>query len=67
MLLPRLEDLANDEDQYIAVLDTGSYQNAFTHHHCLNATPTHLVCHDGDVKVVRKRETPEEVGKLFGW
>lgn len=65
--LPRMEDLSPEEKQYIAVLDTGSYQDSFTNHHCLNAAPTKVVCQNGDVTVVRRRESAEDVGKLFGW
>ena len=67
MLLPRLEDLTVGEKQYIAVLDTGHYQDGFTNHHCLNSAPAKVICQDGDVKLIRKRESAEEVGKLFGW
>ncbi len=65
--LPKLEDLEPGERLQLAVLATGSYQDVFTNHHCLNAIPTRIVCQDGEVKVVRKRETPEEIGKQFGW
>ncbi len=67
VLLPRLEDFAPGEDMYIAVLDTGSYQDAFAMHHCLLSSPAKVVLHNGLVTVVRKRESPEEIGKLFGW
>jgi arginine decarboxylase len=67
ILLPRLEDLENGARQYIAFLDTGNYQDGFLNHHCLNATPAKVVCQNGDVVLIRKRETPEDVGKLFGW
>lgn len=67
ILLPRLEDLEPGEKQYIAFLDTGNYQDGFINHHCLNAAPAKVVCQNGDVTIVRKRETPDDVGKLFGW
>lgn len=67
ILMPRLEDLELGETQYIAFLDTGSYQDGFTNHHCLNAAPMKVICQNGDVTVAHKRETPDEVGKLFGW
>lgn len=67
ILLPRLEDLENGDKQFVAFLDTGNYQDGFMNHHCLNAAPAKVVCQNGDVTVVRKRETPDEVGKLFGW
>ncbi len=68
LLLPRLEDLEeNKEDLYIAILDTGAYQDAFASHHCLLSSPTKVVLQNGIVTVARRRETPEDVGKLFGW
>jgi arginine decarboxylase len=64
ILLPRLEE---GEDQYIAILDTGAYQDSLANHHCLLSSPAKLVAQDGEIKVARKRETPEEIGKMFGW
>lgn len=64
VLLPRRE---NNEPLYVAVLDTGAYQDALASHHCMLSRPAKIVCDDGDVVVARKRETPEEMGKLFGW
>lgn len=68
ILLPHIKDPnRNGNTQFIAFLDTGNYQDGFTNHHCLNASPTKVLCQNGDVIVVHKRETPEEIGKLFGW
>lgn len=67
ILLPRLEDLENGAKQYVAFFDTGNYQDGFLNHHCLNAAPAKVVCQNGDVVLIRKREAPEDVGKLFGW
>lgn len=67
ILLPRVEDCEPGERQYIAFLDTGNYQDGFTNHHCLNASPMKVICQNGDVNVIRRRETAEDVGKLFGW
>jgi arginine decarboxylase len=64
ILLPSLEHV---EELYIAVLDTGAYQDALASHHCLLSSPAKLVAANGEIKVIRKRETPEEVGKMFGW
>lgn len=64
ILLPKLEE---DEDQYIAILDTGAYQDALASHHCLLSSPAKLIAQDGEIKIARKRETPEEIGKQFGW
>lgn len=67
LLLPRLEDMPAGEDLYIAVLDTGAYQEAFFAHHCLLSSPAKIVLQNGIVTVARKRECPEDVAKLFGW
>ena len=63
LLLPKLDGAC----QYVAILDTGAYQDSLASSHCLLAHPMKLVAHNGDVTVVRKRETPEEIGKRFGW
>lgn len=67
ILLPKLENLEAGEKQYLAVLDTGNYQEGFINHHCLNSAPAKVICQNGDMTLVKKRETPEEVGKMFGW
>lgn len=64
VLLPNLESV---EELYIAILDTGAYQDPLASHHCLLSSPAKLVASNGEIKVVRKRESPEEVGRLFGW
>jgi arginine decarboxylase len=64
LLLPKLKE---GKDQYVAVLDTGAYQDALASHHCLLSSPAKLVAQDGTIKVARKRETAEMVSKLFGW
>lgn len=67
ILLPRIEDLEANEKLYVAFLNTGNYQDGFTNHHCLNSAPAKVICQNGDVTLVRKRESADEVGKLFGW
>lgn len=62
--LPKLE---NVEELYIAILDTGAYQDPLASHHCLLSSPAKLIASNGEIKIARKREQPEEVGKLFGW
>jgi arginine decarboxylase len=64
VLLPRLD---SSEELYVAFFDTGAYQDALASHHCLLSSPAKLVAQNGEVKVVRRRETPEDVGKQFGW
>lgn len=64
ILLPKLE---NVDELYIAVLDTGAYQDPLASHHCLLSSPAKLIAFNGEIKIARKRELPEEVGKLFGW
>lgn len=62
--LPKLSD---GRDLKIAFLDTGAYQDSLASHHCLLSSPLKLVATNGEIKVARKRETPEEVGRQFGW
>lgn len=64
VLLPKLSET---DELYVAFLDTGAYQDALASHHCLLSSPMKLVATNGEIKIVRKRETPEEVGKQFGW
>lgn len=65
--LPRLEDLPPGESLYFAVFDTGAYQDALESSHCLLSSPAKIIVQNGVVTLARKRETAEEVGKLFGW
>jgi len=67
LLLPKLEDLPAGENLYIAILDSGAYQDAFASHHCLLSSPAKIVLQNGIVTIARKRESADEVGKLFGW
>lgn len=67
VLLPKVSDLGKDEDLYLAVFDTGAYQDAFSSHHCLLSSPIKVVLQDGVASVARKRESAEVVGKMFGW
>ncbi len=65
VLLPKFtEDVT---DLYVAVFDTGAYQNSLGNNHCLLSKPAMVVCQNGEIKLARKRQTPEEVGKSFGW
>jgi arginine decarboxylase len=64
ILLPKLTD---DLDQFVAVLDTGAYQDGLSSHHCLLSAPTKIVAQDGTIKIIRKKETAESIGKIFGW
>jgi len=64
ILLPKLRE---GEPQHFAVLDSGAYQDALASHHCLLSSPAKLIAQDGTIKIARKRESSEMVGKLFGW
>lgn len=64
IMLPRLEDC---EELYIAVFDTGAYQDALASHHCMLSSPAKLIAQNGEIKIARRRETAEDVGKAFGW
>ena len=63
MMLPKI----NDEEQFIAILDTGAYEDSLASHHCLLSAPAKIVAKDGMTTLVKKHETPEMIGKLFGW
>lgn len=64
LLLPKLHE---NKDQFIAIFDTGAYQDSLSSHHCLLSAPMKIVAQDGTIKIARKRETAESIGKLFGW
>jgi arginine decarboxylase len=64
ILLPKLHE---NQGQLVAVLDTGAYQDGLASHHCLLSSPMKIVVDDGTVKIVRKRESADSIGKLFGW
>jgi arginine decarboxylase len=64
ILLPKLNE---GEDQYIAILDTGAYQDSLSSHHCLLSAPIKITAQDGTIKIIRKHETADYIGKLFGW
>lgn len=64
ILMPKL---AEHNDQLVAVLDTGAYQDGLASHHCLLSAPLKLVASDGTIKIARKRESADSIGKLFGW
>lgn len=64
VLLPRLADV---DELYVAFLDTGAYQDSLASHHCLLSSPAKLIAQNGEIKIARKRESSEEVGKMFGW
>ncbi len=64
ILLPKLSDC---DELYIALYDTGAYQDSLASHHCLLSSPAKLIAQNGEIKVARRREQPEEVGKQFGW
>lgn len=57
----------SNEDQYIAVYDTGAYQDSLASYHCLLSNPTKIMLKQGEVYVLNKRKTADELGRLFGW
>ncbi len=67
VLLPEHDLTAAPEPLYVVFLDSGAYQDPLASHHCLLSSPAKLVAENGHIIVARKRETAEEVGKLFGW
>jgi arginine decarboxylase len=67
ILMPRLEDMENGDDLYVAFYDTGAYQDPLASHHCLLSSPAKIICLNGEIKLARRRETSEDIGKQFGW
>ncbi|KKU87068.1 MAG: Arginine decarboxylase [Candidatus Gottesmanbacteria bacterium GW2011_GWA2_47_9] len=64
VLMPKLKE---GEPQYLAIFDSGAYQDALASHHCLLSSPAKLIAQDGSIKIARKRESAESIGRLFGW
>jgi arginine decarboxylase-like protein len=64
ILMPKFHE---GESQFVAIFDTGAYQDGLASHHCLLAAPMKIIAHDGMIKIARKRESADTIGKLFGW
>ncbi len=60
-------DQDNGEKMHVVVYDTGAYQDSLSMQHCLLSSPIKIIAENGHIVVARKRETPDDVGKMFGW
>ncbi len=60
-------NVGEGSSMYIVVYDTGAYQDPLSAHHCMLSSPLKLIIENGHIVVARKRETPDDVGKDFGW
>jgi arginine decarboxylase len=60
-------DYNSNDPFYVVFFDTGAYQDALASHHCMLSSPIKIIAENGHIVVARKRETPEDVGKEFGW
>lgn len=56
-----------NEPFYIVFFDTGAYQDALASSHCLLSSPLKIVVENGHIVVARKRASPDDMGKEFGW
>lgn len=65
--LPDHDASEGGDPMYVAFLDTGAYQDPLAMHHCMLSSPLKIIAENGHIVVARKRETPEDVGKNFGW
>ena len=65
--LPDFDSSEATKPLMVAVLDTGAYQDPLASHHCMLSSPAKIIAQNGHIMVVRKRETPDDVGKAFGW
>ena len=60
-------DESDGKPMYVVVFDTGAYQDPLSAHHCMLSSPVKIIAENGHIVIARKRETPDDVGKLFGW
>jgi len=60
-------DSGNGATLYTVFYDTGAYQDSLAGHHCMLSSPLKIIVENGHIVVARKRETPDDVGKEFGW
>ncbi len=67
VLLPRLEEINGAGYLNIALFDSGAYQDPLASHHCLLSSPAKIIAQNGVLTIARRRETSEDVGRLFGW
>lgn len=67
VLLPDFDPSGSPDPLFITFLDSGAYQDPLASHHCLLSSPAKIVAENGHIIIARKRETAEDVGKLFGW
>ena len=65
--LPDYDSNGGTDPMYVVVFDTGAYQDPLSAHHCMLSSPLKLIIENGHIVVARKRETPDDVGKDFGW
>lgn len=67
LTLPEYDSNNSDgEPMYIVVYDTGAYQTSLAAQHCVSS-PMKIVAENGHIVVARKHESPEDIGKNFGW
>lgn len=56
-----------EKDYFIVMFDTGAYQDPLAARHCLLSSPIKVIAENGHVVIAREKESPEEIGKDFGW
>jgi len=66
--LPNYDSKNSDgKSMYIVVYDTGAYQNSLSAKHCMLSSPMKIVVENGHIVVARRRESPDDIGREFGW
>jgi len=65
--LPDFDANNGDGSMYLAFYDTGAYQDPLSARHCLLGAPMKIIVENGHIVVARKRESPDDIGKEFGW
>ena len=67
IMLPDFDVNGGNESMYLVVYDTGAYEDSLAAKHCLLSSPMKIIVENGHIVVASKRETPDDVGKEFGW
>jgi arginine decarboxylase len=59
--------LRADEDLYVAVLDTGAYQDSLASYHCLLSHPARISVSRAGIKRISSKQSALAVAHSFGW
>ncbi len=60
-------EYSDTDSFYIVFFDTGAYQDALASSHCMLSSPLKIIAENGHIVVAHKRESPDDIGRNFGW